>query len=105
MKAQVRRPDGSAVEAVISNVDLDQEVVLRADGSRYTEAAAIADAEEISARRRAPGVGDDRSKVSQDAHHRSGCVSQTISSAAWLSVPYATECVNLTSSERPSKSS
>ena len=51
------------------------------------------------------GVGDDRSKVSQDAHHRSGCVSQTISSAAWLSVPYATECVNLTSSERPSKSS
>ncbi|MCO5325013.1 MAG: CopG family transcriptional regulator [Nocardioidaceae bacterium] len=57
MKAQVRRPDGSAVEAVISNVDLDQEVVLRADGSRYTEAAAIADAEEISARRRAPGGG------------------------------------------------
>lgn len=57
MKSQVRQPDGSTVEATVSSIDLDKEVVLRADGTRYVEADAVADAEEISARRRAPGGG------------------------------------------------
>lgn len=57
MKSQVRRADGSTVEVSVSSIDLDKDVVLRADGTRYTEADAVCDADEIVARRRAPGGG------------------------------------------------
>lgn len=47
MKAKVKLPGGKVVEATVSDIDLDKEVVLNADGTRYTEADAQADVEAI----------------------------------------------------------
>jgi len=53
MKAQVRLPGGRVVEANVSDIDLDQEVIVRKDGTRYTEADAEGDAAELM--KRGPG--------------------------------------------------
>jgi len=52
-KATVRLSDGRVVETTVGEVDLDKEVVLRSDGTRWTEADAWKESEAI--RRSVPG--------------------------------------------------
>lgn len=47
MKATVKLSGGRSVTASVRDIDLDKEVVLNADGTRYTEAQAAADAADI----------------------------------------------------------
>lgn len=56
-KTTVRLPGGKTVEATFEDIDLDKEVVLNADGTRYTEADAQADADFFEAKARERGRG------------------------------------------------
>lgn len=47
MKIKVKLPKDKTVDATTADIDLDEEVVLRKDGSRYTEADAQADAADV----------------------------------------------------------
>jgi hypothetical protein len=49
-RARVKLPGGRVVRAAVGDIDLDDEIVLRSDGSRYTEADVAADAVELLSR-------------------------------------------------------
>lgn len=53
MKTKVKLPGGQVVEANVGDINLDEEVVLNLDGTRYTEADAEADADYFE--RQGPG--------------------------------------------------
>jgi hypothetical protein len=52
-KATVKLSDGSVIDATVSDVDLDKEVLSRSDGTSWTEAESWAESEAV--RRATPG--------------------------------------------------